>query len=83
MKLLLGKGYSIDGYEERVFHLHEIPWELGLRYFRDYLIAHPDVGGGEYGKLEGKYTLERFEREKYGDCRRKAQRLFGSETEVC
>ena len=22
MKLLLGKGYSIDGYEERVFHLH-------------------------------------------------------------
>ena len=27
MKLLLGKGYSIDGYEERVFHLH-------VRYLR-------------------------------------------------
>lgn len=43
-RMSLNKGYTEDGYAERVFHLHirligdtdEIP-------FRDYLISHPDV----------------------------------------
>ena len=52
MKLLLGKGYSIDGYEERVFHLHvRYLGNWDELYFRDYLIAHPDVAA-EYGKLK-------------------------------
>ena len=52
MKLLLGKGYSIDGYEEKVFHLHvRYLGNWDELYFRDYLIAHPDVAA-EYGKLK-------------------------------
>lgn len=52
MKLLLGKGYSIDGYEEKVFHLHvRYSGNWDELYFRDYLIAHPDVAE-EYGKLK-------------------------------
>lgn len=59
MKLLLGKGYSIDGYEERVFHLHvRYLGNWDELYFRDYLIAHPDVAGG-IRETEGKYT-ERY-----------------------
>lgn len=52
MRLLLGKGYSLDGYAEKVFHLHvRYMGNWDELYFRDYLIANPDVAA-EYGNLK-------------------------------
>ncbi|MGB8455272.1 MAG: GrpB family protein [Anaerocolumna sp.] len=52
MRLLLGKGYSSDGYEERVYHLHvRYLGDWDELYFRDFLIEHPAVST-EYGKLK-------------------------------
>lgn len=52
MRLLLGKGYSSDGYAEKVYHLHvRYLGNWDELYFRDFLIANPDVAT-EYGKLK-------------------------------
>ena len=52
MTLLLGKGYSSDGYAERVYHLHvRYLGDWDELYFRDFLIENPDVSA-EYGKLK-------------------------------
>lgn len=52
LKMSFNKGYTPEGYAEKVFHLHVrhiCNWnEL---YFRDYLIAHKEVAD-EYGKLK-------------------------------
>jgi GrpB-like predicted nucleotidyltransferase (UPF0157 family) len=48
----LNKGYTPDGFAERVFHLHIVPW--GCRDevdFRDWLITHPDTAA-EYAALK-------------------------------
>ena len=51
-RLLLGKGYSVDGYAEKVFHLHVRYFgDWNELYFRDYLLAHPETAA-EYGKLK-------------------------------
>lgn len=52
MRLLLGKGFSSDGYSEKVYLLHVRyfgNWDE--LYFRDFLIEHPNVAA-EYGKLK-------------------------------
>ena len=52
MKILLGKGYAVQGYAEKVFHLHvRYAGDWDELYFRDYLIANPAVSA-EYGKLK-------------------------------
>jgi len=52
MRIFLVKGYSLDGYEERVFHMHvRYLGNWPDLYLRDYLIAHPDAAD-EYGKLK-------------------------------
>lgn len=52
MKVLLGKGYTPDGYAEKVFHLHiRYIGDWDELYFRDYLIANPDVSA-KYGRLK-------------------------------
>lgn len=52
MRLLLGKGYSSDGYAERVYHLHvRYLGDWDELYFRDFLIENSDVST-EYGKLK-------------------------------
>ena len=52
VKLSFNKGYTPEGFADRVYHLHVRyfgNWpEL---YFRDFLIAHPD-GAGEYERLK-------------------------------
>ena len=52
VKLSFNKGYTPEGFADRVYHLHVRyfgNWpEL---YFRDFLIAHPDVAG-EYKRLK-------------------------------
>jgi GrpB-like predicted nucleotidyltransferase (UPF0157 family) len=57
------KGYTPEGYAERVFHLHVGYFgDWSELYFRDYLIAHPDIAN-EYGKLKmdlrEKFRLDR------------------------
>ncbi len=51
-RMSFNKGYTPSGYAERVFHIHI--HQLGDNdelFFRDYLIAHPDVAK-EYEKLK-------------------------------
>lgn len=48
----LNKGYTPDGFAERVFHVHlRIAGDNDELYFRDYLNAHPDVAA-EYESLK-------------------------------
>lgn len=43
-RISLNKGYTENGFAERVFHLHiRLQNDTDEIYFRDYLIAHPDI----------------------------------------
>lgn len=59
------KGYTSDGFAERVFHLHLRSFgDNGELYFRDYLNEYPEIAG-EYEKL--KLSLrKRFEHDRDG-----------------
>lgn len=51
-RISLNKGYTEDGFAERVFHLHlRYAGDNDELYFRDYLMGHPDVAK-EYEKLK-------------------------------
>lgn len=51
-RISLNKGYTPNGFAERVFHLHlRNKGDNDEIYFRDYLIAHPDVAK-QYEKLK-------------------------------
>ena len=46
------KGYTENGFAERVFHLHlRYAGDNAELYFRDYLIAHPEIAK-EYEALK-------------------------------
>lgn len=50
--LALNKGYTPNGFTEKVFHLHVKPYgDWGELYFRDYLKKYPDVAR-QYGDLK-------------------------------
>ncbi len=50
--LSFNKGYTENGFAERVFHLHlRYAGDNNELYFRDYLIEHPDIAK-EYEKLK-------------------------------
>lgn len=52
MKIMFIKGYTFNGFLKRVYHLHVGYLGNGeALYFRDYLIAHPDVAA-KYGELK-------------------------------
>lgn len=52
MRLIFNKGYTPDGFAEKVYHLHVRYLDnWGELYFRDYLIDHPEVAD-EYSKLK-------------------------------
>jgi len=52
MKIKFCKGYTPDGFSEKVFHLHVVyVGDWSELYFRDYLIEHPDVAA-EYGNIK-------------------------------
>lgn len=52
MRVSLNKGYTPDGYAERVFHIHiRRIGDNDEICFRDYLISHPDLAK-EYEKLK-------------------------------
>lgn len=51
-RMSFNKGYTPQGYAERVFHIHFHPsGDRDEILFRDYLISHP-VTAGEYEKLK-------------------------------
>lgn len=52
MKMVFNKGYTKEGFEEKVYHLHVRYYNnWNELYFRDYLIEHEEVAK-EYGKLK-------------------------------
>ncbi len=51
-KLEFCKGYTPEGFAEKVFHLHvRFAGDWDELYFRDYLAAHPEVAAA-YGELK-------------------------------
>lgn len=66
VRISLNKGYTENGYAEKVFHLH-LQHKIGKRevYFRDYLNAYPEIAK-EYENL--KITLAekyKYDRDAY------------------
>lgn len=52
LKMFFNKGYTPEGFAEKVFHLHvRYIGNWNEPYFRDYLITHKEVAD-EYGKLK-------------------------------
>ena len=70
-RLSFNKGYTENGFAERVFHLHlRSAGDNDELYFRDYLNAHPDVAK-EYEKL--KLSLwKQYEHDRDGYTERKS-----------
>lgn len=51
-RISMNKGYTPDGYADKVFHLHiRLPGDNDELYFRDYLIEYPETAK-EYEKLK-------------------------------
>lgn len=51
-RLSFNKGYTEQGFAERVYHLHlRYAGDNDELYFRDYLMEHPDVAG-EYERMK-------------------------------
>ena len=70
VKLSFNKGYTPQGFADRVYHLHVRyfgNWpEL---YFRDFLKAHPDVAG-EYERLKLKLWKQyEYDRDGYTEAK--------------
>lgn len=64
-KMSLNKGYTPQGFADRVFHLHvRFPGDWDELYFRDYLITHPEVAKA-YGKLKEE-LLRQYEHDRDG-----------------
>lgn len=51
-RMSFNKGYTSDGYAEKVFHIHfHVTGDDDEVYFRNYLMAHPEIAT-EYEKLK-------------------------------
>ena len=65
VKLSFNKGYTPRGFADRVYHLHVRYFgNWSELYFRDFLIAHPDVAR-EYERLKRKLR-EQYEHDRDG-----------------
>ena len=66
------KGYTPDGFAEKVYHLHvRYSGDWDELYFRDYLIAHSDVAQ-EYGRLK-LVLLEQYRNDRDGYTEAKSE----------
>lgn len=65
LKMAFNKGYTPNGFAERVFHLHlRFLGDWDELYFRDYLLTHKEVAKA-YGELKLKLK-EQFEHDRDG-----------------
>ncbi|NMA61184.1 MAG: GrpB family protein [Firmicutes bacterium] len=64
--LMFLKGYLPHGFAEKVYHIHVVyPGDHDELWFRDYLIAHPEIAT-EYGTLKRRLFLEyEYDRDGY------------------
>jgi GrpB-like predicted nucleotidyltransferase (UPF0157 family) len=70
--LVLNKGYTKDGFAEKVYHLHIRYYDnWNELYFRDYLREHKAVAD-EYGKLKLK-LLEKYKHDRDGYTNAKSE----------
>jgi len=86
-RLSFNKGYTENGFAERVFHLHlRYTGDNNELYFRDYLIEHSDVAK-EYEKLKlGLWKEYEHNRDGYTNAKtefvqkhtEKAKRIYGN-----
>jgi len=69
-RVSLNKGYTENGYAERVFHIHiRLNGDADEIFFRDYLNAHCDVAS-EYENLKLKLAEKyRYNRDAYTDAK--------------
>ena len=69
-RMSFNKGYTPEGYAERVFHIHFHPTGDNEEIrFRDYLIAHPDIAK-EYESLKlGLLPKFRHNRDAYTEAK--------------
>ncbi len=75
-RLSFNKGYTPAGYAERVFHIHiHQSGDNDEVFFRDYLIAHPEVAK-EYEKLKMN-LLPEFKHDRDGYTAAKAEFING------
>ena len=90
-KISFCKGYTPDGFADRVFHLHVRHYgDCDELYFRDYLVLHNDIAE-EYGVLK-QSLLRQYEHDRDGYTEAKtefirkwtsqARKDFGSRYEV-
>ncbi len=68
--MLFLKGYTPDGFAEKVFHIHvRYPGDWDERYFRDYLRAHPEEAAA-YARLKRALAeAYRHDRDAYTDAK--------------
>lgn len=65
LHLIFQKGYTTEGFAEKVFHLHiRFLGDWNELYFRDYLLIHKDIAE-EYGNLK-KQLKEKYEHNRDG-----------------
>ena len=69
-RISLNKGYTENGFAERVFHLHiRLENDVDEIYFRDYLIAHPDIAK-DYEQLKlGLWKQYEHDRDGYTEAK--------------
>ena len=76
-RISLNKGYTENGFAERVFHLHiRLENDVDEIYFRDYLIAHPDIAK-EYEQLKlGLWKQYEHDRDGYTEAKSEFVRKY-------
>ena len=76
-RLSFNKGYTIDGFAEKVFHLHlRYCGDNDELYFRDYLIEHIDIAK-EYEQLKmDLWTKYEHDRDAYTEGKTKFVRKY-------
>jgi len=69
-RVSFNKGYTSDGFAEKVFHLHlRYVGDNDELYFRDYLIQHPEIAK-EYENLKlGLWKKFEYNRDSYTDSK--------------
>jgi len=71
MKLKFCKGYTPEGFAEKVYHLHvAYIGDWSELYFRDYLVTYPNVAA-KYGKIKIS-LLKKFEHDRDGYTKKKS-----------